>query len=232
MIKEALEYLNSNFTASASVGGRKFIRNEYVKVTEPLPSVLKIATLSGMIDLAKNFEVDADKINLFFHIDGCMTVHLCGPRNADNQREIFASAHSPYEKYTVSKYFQVDDFIIYIKSKFVQDANTDLLLSIASNIDVSDSASLKDDGISQEINMKSGVHLVETRQIPSIIELRPYSTFEQIEQPACEYVFRIKKDGSSAKIGLFECDNANWETKAIQDIYEYLTKNGSLKVIR
>ena len=60
-------------------------------------------------------------------------------------------------------------------------------------------------------------------EIPSPILLAPIRTFEEIEQPISDFVFRMKKSdkGGLPEAGLFEIDT-NWQRRAAIGVAEYL----------
>ena len=56
---------------------------------------------------------------------------------------------------------------------------------------------------------------------PNPVTLRPYRTFNEVEQPASQFIFRINK---MANLALFEADGGKWQLEAIGNIARYLAK--------
>ena len=54
---------------------------------------------------------------------------------------------------------------------------------------------------------------------PNPVTLRPYRTFNEVEQPASQFVFRINK---LANLALFEADGGKWKLEAVESIANYL----------
>jgi hypothetical protein len=66
------------------------------------------------------------------------------------------------------------------------------------------------------------------------VELRPYRTFREIEQPASKFVLRVKRGGEGQKPGcaLFEADGGFWKLEAIENIRKYIaSKNLNITII-
>lgn len=77
--------------------------------------------------------------------------------------------------------------------------------------------------------IKTGIANIEDVVLPNPVTLRPYRTFNEVEQPASSFVFRAK-DGPM--FALFEADNGAWRGQAMQNIKAYLERAvPDLKVI-
>ncbi|MEB9782308.1 hypothetical protein P4K16_30685, partial [Bacillus cereus] len=51
------------------------------------------------------------------------------------------------------------------------------------------------------------------------VQLSPYRTFVEVEQPESKFVFRMRE---GARCGLFEADGGAWKLEAMNNIKEYL----------
>src|SRR5699024_2066082 len=76
-----------------------------------------------------------------------------------------------------------------------------------------------DDGVSQAVTINTGIASASDVKVPNPVTLKPYRTFVEVEQPASEFVFRMK-DGPSA--ALFEPDGGAWRNEAISNIHDFL----------
>ena len=70
-----------------------------------------------------------------------------------------------------------DIFTPYLQSCFCEGGDLALLLAVCSNITASTEVSLKDDGVSQEASIISGVVRKGKKDVPSPVVLYPFSTF-------------------------------------------------------
>ena len=55
--------------------------------------------------------------------------------------------------------------------------------------------------------------------MPNPVELAPYRTFPEVEQPISKFIFRMQEGPRAA---LYEADGGAWRNKAILSIKEYL----------
>jgi len=234
MIKEAIEFLITRYQPLVKgPDSSVYLHSEYKKELDPVAEPFRISSLSGIVDYIRKKREKLSSID-FIHVESYCKVNVVGFLNADMNRDMYAVAKCPHNRYKTiyNEWHDLESFIIKIKSDFVQDENTEKLLKLSSKIDLSDTASLKDDGVSQEVSVKSGVHLVNKEELPSLIKLRPYATFTELEQPACDFVYRVRKNRDRVQIGLFECENANWQIKAVNDISDYLREKVEITVVR
>ncbi|MEB9776454.1 hypothetical protein P4K25_31445, partial [Bacillus cereus] len=56
-------------------------------------------------------------------------------------------------------------------------------------------------------------------KVPNPVQLSPYRTFVEVEQPESKFVFRMRE---GARCGLFEADGGAWKLEAMNNIKEYL----------
>lgn len=84
-------------------------------------------------------------------------------------------------------------------------------------------AQAEDDGVSQRTTVKQGVQLKENVTVKGRVTLRPYRTFREVEQPASEFIFRLRsRDGGVPECALFEADGGKWKLDAVLTIKAWL----------
>ena len=76
----------------------------------------------------------------------------------------------------------------------------------------------RDNGVSQEVEARTGVSLKQLVQVKPRVQLRPYRTFLEVEQPESEFILRLDNDGN---VGLFEADGGMWKMQAKASIVAY-----------
>lgn len=67
---------------------------------------------------------------------------------------------------------------------------------------------------------RTGVVLKEQVTIRPIVQLQPYRTFLEVEQPVSDFLLRVDKQG---KIALYEADGGAWKLEAKRRIAAWLT---------
>jgi hypothetical protein len=76
-----------------------------------------------------------------------------------------------------------------------------------------------DSGITQEVTVQRGAAFKESVEVKARVALKPFRTFRELDQPASDFIFRVK-DG--AQLALFEADGGAWKISAIGLISEWL----------
>lgn len=105
------------------------------------------------------------------------------------------------------------------------EAEREDVTKVASNIVSTQEATFSDDGISQQVVMKTGVTKKENAIIPNPVRLIPYRTFLEVEQPESEFVFRITEGrGGVPFFKLVAADGGRWEAVAVDNVKSYLVE--------
>ena len=112
-----------------------------------------------------------------------------------------------------------EQFNIIVQSGFSDSGDKDKVLAAIGNMRLENSVQVQDDGVTQTVASKSGVVVVEKKNIPNPVTLSPYRTFAEIMQPASRFILRVNEDGN---VGLFEADGGAWRNEAIRLINDYL----------
>jgi hypothetical protein len=81
----------------------------------------------------------------------------------------------------------------------------------------------EDDGISQLVTIQRGVRGKEQAEIANIVQLRPFRTFREIEQPSSFFVRRIRPGKEGPEVAFFEADGGAWKLESIQRIKDWLS---------
>lgn len=220
--REALEYL-------VNLGEKKepiinlpqgtFSRVSLSRVQEPIASKLTISTLTGLVDYIKS-NIDTIETKLLIHVASPTQVRLYGPLNSDREREnyLVAEANLP-NNIRYENFLDTEQFNIMLQSSFADKGDKEVLLKYTGLIKDEAVKTTGDDGISQQVTVKTGVASVGQAVVPNPVSLAPYRTFPEIEQPESRFIFRMK-DGPRAAI--FEADGGAWRNAAILNIKEYL----------
>ena len=120
---------------------------------------------------------------------------------------------------SVNQYMSQEHAVIELQSLYAVTEDRDYLLALLSRIDVNQGVSSVDNGISQEVSVRTGAVLKEQQTVQPIVHLQPYRTFLEVEQPASDFLLRLDKDGHPA---LYEADGGAWKLEAKRNIAAYL----------
>jgi len=202
------------------VGGKEytFALPDYRLLTPPKHETLELSTLQGLADFINGHNTEFGR--LFVVVDSPGKVRVISKINHEfKSRDQFATAVVSQNDFKFGHWYQQEEFLIAMRSMFVQDANSALVLKFAGSIIDSAEVGSLDDGISQATTIKAGIANKEQVIIPSPLVLEPFRTFREIDQPGSEFVFRMRKGGS---FSLHEADGGVWRLEAVSRIKEWL----------
>ena len=189
---------------------------------------LGIHTLSGMVEYVKS-KFDAHSYAVCAHVAGPEDVWLeSGLFGEFRQRETFVHVHRFETKgFPYGNFVDIERFVVEMQSRFVQDAVVAQVLKAVGNIRESSVKTVQDDGVSQQVTAAVGVARVENIVVPNPIELRPFRTFQEIEQPASLFVLRVRAGGEGGlpTVALFEVEDSCWKVEAVKGIKLFLEEN-------
>lgn len=107
--------------------------------------------------------------------------------------------------------------MIALRTRFQATPDTEYALKLLSDITTGSKITYNDNGVATSIVTKRGVDLQANASIRPIITLRPYRTFQEVEQPASEFLIRVNERG----IAFIEADGGMWKLAARKTIKAY-----------
>jgi len=226
MIREAMQFIaEMSNGAILKHGVQAYSKHELVSLPSPAPLAdhVILHTLSGLADYVQE---DFDKVCEYgVFIDGPGLVSLCSRLTEDfRQREVVAKC-VPFDTkaFPFGRFVEPEDFVIALQACFVPDETTAAVLRVVGNVQSEAVETLTDDGVSQMVAARTGIARINNVSVPNPVTLRPYRTFQEIEQPASRYVLRLKRDGEGMpSAALFEHDDGQWRLAATEAIKVYL----------
>jgi hypothetical protein len=230
MIKEAIDkILSLQDDEEITVDGRSYYKNGYNEAKPPLPETVDVMNLDGVISLVK-FSVDKNEIT-----SSCIAVvespTLVSVRSElddewrSREQLIRGSRDRRFEPFNFGEYMPTDQLIVGLKSRFVSTGPLEDLVKLIGNISAETSITENDDGFSQTVQTRAGVHLKATETIPNPICLKPFRTFTEVDQPESLFLVRAREGrGGHPEFALFEADGGAWKIAAIKSIKEYLSE--------
>lgn len=203
-------------------GDAKEIRERAITAQE----ALEINTLSGFVNYVKA-NLDRTDNQLLVHIKSENKVQLKGLLEVDGSREVLAIARAIVPRFAFNEFLNMEEFNIALQSKFVQNDHRAILLQVVGNISEDNVRQTGDDGVSQAVTINQGVATKADVKVPNPVDLAPYRTFLEVEQPTSQFIFRMK-DGPRGAI--FEADGGAWRNQAIVNVREYLKEQLSEEI--
>ena len=189
-------------------------------------SALEINTLTGLISYIKA-NLERNNSNLFLQVFDEKTVYLKGLLDSEGKRELLVEVNAILPRFEYGYFYGSEELIIALQSKFTSTHDRNLLLKVIGNVKEENVRTTGDNGISQAVTIKTGVASADDVLVPNPVELAPYRTFLEVEQPSSNFIFRMK-DGPKGAI--FEADGGAWRNQAIFNVCQYLNKQLSEEI--
>lgn len=233
MIKEALQYIVGLSEAKvqditlADGTVQTYSDKPLHRLQKHIPMVdkaIEMRTLTSLVDYIKG-NIDSMSDKMIIQVVDPETVVLFSQLNEERYREKMVVVKARIPDFRFDTYMDQENFCINLQSKFIDDPDTDraLILKFAGTMEAGTIAEYGDDGVTQKATVKTGIASKGEAIVPNPVKLRPYRTFLEVEQPASEFIFRVKQnkyDGISCAI--FEADGGAWKIAATSSIKDYL----------
>lgn len=218
MIKEAIQYfVELGNTRMEKVGDQVYSTQPIHRVKEPTPGAINVRSLSGLVEYIQS-KFDGDE-NIMIHVCSPTKVEAFTTFNRDYDRKEMIKADAMLPEFIFDRFYDTETFNIKLQSCFIKDDERDIVLKVVGNIQEEDVNTYGDDGVTQTVTARTGVATLSKVVVPNPVSLRPYRTFVEVQQPASNFVFRMK-NGPVAS--LFEADGGAWKLEAMSNIKEYL----------
>lgn len=229
-IKEALSYAvelaeHESKIIKSKTGREYYDKNRYsLQELQPrnYAPALNLRTLRSLVDYLKS---DNDAINskrVLVVVESPQEVSVYDQVDFDyGQRNQLVCVQAAVPRIPFNSWHDQEEFNIMLQSMFIDDADRSIVLDFASHLKIEKGAEVQDNGVSQVATVRDGVASLAQAKTPNPVTLRPYRTFNEVEQPASQFIFRINK---MANLALFEADGGKWRLEAIGNIARYLAK--------
>ena len=218
-IKEAIAFITdlavkAEKPETIEINGRTYCTKSlkrYDKADKAEP--IRATTLTSLVDYIKESREELRDRKVLFYSG------LLPERDRETLFEV--NAMIPFFSYGAE--YDQESFLVAMQSCFAPSDEREDVTKVASNIVSTQEATFSDDGISQQVIMKTGVTKKENAIIPNPVRLIPYRTFLEVEQPESEFVFRITEGrGGAPTFKLVAADGGRWEAVAIDNVKSYL----------
>lgn len=220
MEREALEWIAEQQEPKLVERNGRLFTNGGLVVSRPSTTEVRLNSLSAFVDLVDNIPQTG---KLFVDVQSPTEVMCFSDiREGYNDRDYYAVV-SPLlpQQYPFGRYQSQTEFIVALRSLFMPTDDQKLVLKFAAGIKNSDEANLRDNGVSQEVELRTSIANTENVEVPQKVVLQPFRTFLEVGQPKSEFVFRVG-GGNNPTFALFEADGGAWKLAAMSSIREYL----------
>lgn len=240
MIKEAIDKVitlaKPNFHTAL---GLEFSDKPLHMLKVPTPDKLELTTLTGLVDAIKNKVYETDPMDPTIS-DVDPVIHVVDPwtvRVYPSAMDKFGDRHTLIEAnyptkhvrgFTFGNFMDPERFTIAARTGFQsikidgQENDLDYVLKIAAGIIAKREATSTDDGLTQTVETRGGVSLKGTTAIKPLVNLAPWRTFAEIDQPVSQFLLRARGE-EQPELALFEADGGRWALDAVKAINDWLS---------
>ena len=226
MLKEFIKHVQETALPEVKqIDGAEFAlfhdHTEEVRSAIDHPDTLSLNSLDALIKMVKTEGLALDGGPLYITIPDHLNVRcFASPEPCERwHRQLWYRVSAADVPGFRGGYRDHEAAIIELRSMFAPNAGTDYLLDLLSRISKESAVTSSDNGVSQTVEARQGISLKAQVQIKPRVSLRPYRTFQEVEQPESEFLLRLNDNGD---IGLFEADGGMWKLTARQTVKKYL----------
>lgn len=219
MLKELAQYIvGMSKPELVDINGKIFSDRNLKRYDYKAPEPLQFRSITGLLEYIKS-DCDYTYDNSFIHIVDYDRIEFLSPLNEDNEREIYAICKPDKINNTFDKFVEREQFNIMLQAGFAENEELRDILRYIGNMSDKSVRTVGDDGISQEVTIKSSTQGLIDVFIPNPVNLKPFRTFTEIEPVESKFVFRLKEGGYCA---LFEADGGKWKIDTMQELQNYI----------
>ena len=106
---------------------------------------------------------------------------------------------------------------IALRTRFQHTPDTDYALKLLSDISCGAKVVYNDNGVATTVTTQKGIAIQSNMQIKPLLSLRPYRTFQEVEQPESIFLLRVNERGLS----FTEADGGMWKLAARDTVKNY-----------
>lgn len=219
------------------IDGRTYSSDSLKRIDPPKykPEAINVTGLDSICKLVQN-EAKAVGRKIFIRVAAYDKVSVFSTYDDQYERAYLYRCEADTPRVTVNRFLAYENAVIELRSLYIPNEGTEYLLRLLGSITSESKVTSSDNGVTQTVEAKSGISLMQKVDIKSRVTLKPFRTFIEVEQPESEFLLRISSDG---EIGLYEADGGVWKLEATRNVAAYfekelkdLIKSGDVVVIR
>ena len=113
-----------------------------------------------------------------------------------------------------------EEMQIALRTRFQETPDALYAMKLLSDISTGAKITFNDNGVATSVVTKKGIDLQANETIRPIVKLKPYRTFQEVEQPESTFLIRVNERG----ISFTEADGGMWKLKARETVKAFLEK--------
>lgn len=230
MLKDAIEKIEDMATKPMvrEINGTTYIIDkdgDFKPVLPPVitPSELKLHSLDALVKMIKT-EAMKGRTPIYVEVSKATFVEAFRQPEGEDKGCVRPTLYSvvaqdvPGWEPEVSMAFE--KAAVALQTRFQDGGDKDYALRLLSQISTGAKVTYNDTGIATTVVTQKGVALQGTESIRPVVKLKPYRTFQEVEQPDGLFLIRITEHG----ISFTEADGGMWKLCARQTVAKYLSE--------
>lgn len=227
-IKEAIAFITglavkAEDPKTVNINGKTYCTKDLVRYDAPEKAApISATTLTSLVDYIKeNREELRDR--MIIQVVNETKVLLYSGLLAERDRETLFEVNALLPRFEYGREYDQESFLISMQSCFKESDDREAVTMLASNIVNTQEATFSDNGTTQQAVMKTGITTKDNVLVPNPVNLIPYRTFLEVEQPASDFVFRVSEGRGGAPVfKLVAADGGVWKSQAVANVKAYL----------
>ncbi|HBD95059.1 MAG: hypothetical protein A2015_02180 [Spirochaetes bacterium GWF1_31_7] len=233
--KETIQYLiEKEKTSVIEVDGIKYNQKhdnslktmDLVHYLETKPEPIHTKTLTGIKDFISTRSVTTpmpDMTDILVHIESYNKISVwSGEHPIFHKRDLLLTSGHEDVFNLKEDYYDFETFLIKVSTMFKESEDKKTLLLSIGTVKDGVVKTFSDDGLSQTVSAKVGLEMASEKKVPTIVDLKPFVTFNEIDQPTRKFIVRAKSGGEKPSFALFNADGGAWKLEAIANIKRWL----------
>ena len=214
MLKEAIQYVLENMRPEAqNLGNRAYIITQKgaqeVIETPIAPDTVPLHSLDSIVKMIRTEAIHLADVNT-----PALFVNIPSPTN------VVCFSQPEYEQ-RCHRTLGFEEAQIALRTRFQETPDSLYAMKLVNDISLGAKVIYNDNGVATTVTTQKGVALQTNEQIRPIVKLRPYRTFQEVEQPESTFLIRISDRG----ISFIEADGGMWRLTARNTIKTFLKEN-------
>ena len=226
MLKEFIEHIQRTTQPQiTTIGSSTFAVNADGGANEIRPAIdcphtLFLNSLDALVKLVQTEAVNVER-PLYITVPDHLTVRCFGSPQANGRyiRQTYYTANATdVPGWGEKVQLGFEEAQIALRTRFQETADTLYAMKLLSDISCGAKVIYNDNGIATTVTTQKGVALQTNEQIRPLIKLKPYRTFQEVEQPESIFLIRLTDRG----IVFTEADGGMWKLKARETVALFL----------
>lgn len=235
MLQEAIEKIVSiSQPIIKGLGGSIFAvyADGEIKEIKPeldLPSEITLNSLDSLVKMVKTEALVLYQHPVYVTVPSHLKVECFAQPDMDKRNirlRFYTAKATDVPGWEDNVQLKFDEAMIAIRTRFEDAMDSQYTLKLLSDITTGSKVTYNDNGVATSVVTKTGVALQTNEAIKPIVTLKPYRTFQEVEQPASQFLIRINERG----INFVEADGGMWKLRARETIKAYLDEAFSFEI--